>query len=783
MKISRKILFITISVLLTSFLISSTALVLSFKKNYTQALLSGSYGLGYSLHSIVEELLSLGLPLDSLAGLDTKCRQILQRNHHITYVGVSDTTGKILYNGDPSLNGKVFTDPTMRRSIASAGPVTQIYRRFDGHEYYDVSIPIYDSAQIRLGQVRLGFPTRVVSEKVQTALLQVVVNFSISFLVIAFLINYFISRFVSRPVIRISQHAQKIAEGDYDAKLEVTHGDEVGALAASINEMSSQVKQKTHDLEIANEDLAVKLVERDAAVESLKSSESKFRSFVDHSFDVIFVLDAQGVFQFVSRSWEQHFGYPASEVIGQEFAPCVHPDDVAPCFEYLSQILSTGEGGTSPAYRVRCADGSWRLFMANGTLYRDASGRVLYLGIGHDITDQRKAEEERLSLERQLLHAQKLESLGVLAGGIAHDFNNLLMAILGNADLALMRIGNDSPGAENLRKIEQASARAADLAKQMLAYSGKGKFLVEKIDLNQLLKDMVSMLEVSVSKKAALRLNLHDPIPAIEADITQIRQVVMNLVINASEAIGEVNGVITLTTGSLDCDQNYLKGVWLNDHIRAGRYVCLEVTDTGCGMDKETMGKIFDPFFTTKFTGRGLGMAAVLGIVRGHNGGINVYSEPGKGSMFKILLPAAGALQPPTATEQALKEWRGGGTVLLVDDEETVLDIASEMLQELGFDVVTARDGNEALALFRERSSKIVLVLLDLTMPHLDGEQCFHELRRIVPEVQVVMSSGYTEQEITRKFAGKGLAGFIQKPYTLKSLREVLVKVVTGEKG
>ncbi len=508
----------------------------------------------------------------------------------------------------------------------------------------------------------------------------------------------------------------------------------------------------------------------------LNESEQRFRMLVENSIDVIFVLDDAGIFQFDSPSWEKHFGYPESEVVYQEFSRFVHPDDVQPCFEYLLRILNSGEAGPSPVFRVRHRDGDWRHFVANGSVYIEPSGLSRYLGISHDITDQIRAEQERLALERQLLHAQKLESLGVLAGGIAHDFNNLLMAIMGNADLALMRLNPESPAVDNLKRIEDAAARAADLAKQMLAYSGKGKFVIEHLDISRLVEEMLHMLEVSISKKVVLRFNLTHPIPAVEADATQIRQIMMNLVINASEAIGDKSGVIAITTGCMDCDRNYLKDVWLDENLRDGLYVYLEIADTGCGMDKDTMAKLFDPFFTTKFTGRGLGMAAVLGIVRGHKGAIKVYSEPNRGTTFKILLPSSNRPVEIFNGSGHRDDWKGDGKVMLIDDEETVRGIGTEMLKELGFTVITADDGREGVEQFKQNPD-ISFVILDLTMPHMDGEQCFRELRQIKPDVRVIMSSGYNEQEVTQKFVGKGLAGFIQKPYKLSVLREAIQKI------
>jgi PAS domain S-box-containing protein len=408
--------------------------------------------------------------------------------------------------------------------------------------------------------------------------------------------------------------------------------------------------------------------------------------------------------------------------------------------------------------------------------HADVMQLTLFMDSVWKIVDRKRMEEAHLKLEKQLLHTQKLESLGVLAGGIAHDFNNILLAIIGNADLALMKISPESPATDNLRKIEQAAYRAAELSKQMLAYSGKGKFVVEQTDLNRVLEEMLHMLEVSISKKIALRLNLTRPLSPIEADITQIHQVIMNLIINASEATADDGGVITITTSCADCNTDYLNNIAPSEQLPEGTYVILEIADTGCGMDQDTIAKIFDPFFTTKFTGRGLGMAAVHGIIRGHKGAINVYSEPGKGSIFKVLLPASiskESAQPVIANESA---WHGSGTVMLVDDEEDVRNVGREMLEALGFETVTANDGIDALEIFK-RNQSIKIVILDLTMPRMDGEQTFNELRKLNPGIKVIMSSGYNKQEVTQKFVGKRLAGFLQKPYRVSALREVLSSI------
>ena len=403
------------------------------------------------------------------------------------------------------------------------------------------------------------------------------------------------------------------------------------------------------------------------------------------------------------------------------------------------------------------------------------------LVIGRDITDENRLADENRKIEAQMRHVQKLESLGVLAGGIAHDFNNILLAILGNAELAVLRLPAGSPAQNNLQQIEKAARRAADLAQQMLAYSGKGQFVVEPLDANALITEMHHILGVSISKKVEMHLNLAGDLPLFEGDATQIRQIIMNLVINASEAIGEDTGTIEITTGSVECARDYLAGIWLYDSLEAGTYVYLEIADTGCGMDQQTLAKLFDPFFTTKFTGRGLGMAAVLGIVRGHHGAIVVNSEPGNGTRFKLLLPARcnlSAAKPQEPVTESGRLSKGSGTILLVDDEQIILDLGRDMLEDLGYDVLTAENGAVALDVFKSHRNEVVCIILDLTMPQLDGEQTFRELRRIDPQVRVIMSSGFNEQEVTRKFGGQGLAGFIKKPYKFVDLSQKLHQVI-----
>src|ERR1039457_281613 len=513
-----------------------------------------------------------------------------------------------------------------------------------------------------------------------------------------------------------------------------------------------------------------------ASQENLYEYQERLASIVENSEDAIISVDLNEIISTWNKGAEKIFDYKAEEVIGKPITLLL-PQELHEKEKLDFDGVMYGE--QIELYEtVRIAkDGRLINMSVKLSPVKDNNGRVIGVSrVARDISSFKQAEEQRKILESKMLHSQKLESLGVLAGGIAHDFNNILMAIIGNTDLAIRRMNPESPAIENLKRIENAAAQATDLARQMLAYSGKGKFVIENLDLGRLLEEMLHMLEVSISKKAVLRLNLAPNLPLVEADATQIRQVIMNLVINASEAIGDKSGVIAITTGCMDYDKNYLKNVWLVENIKEGLYVYIEIADTGCGMDKETITKIFDPFFTTKFTGRGLGMAAVLGILRGHKGAIRVFSEPKKGTTFKIFLPASNRPAEIFNQYDQLDNWRGVGTVLLVDDEESVRGIAKGMLHELGFDTITAIDGREAIKIFKSNPD-IDCVILDLTMPHMDGEQCFRELRHIKPEVKVIISSGYNEQEVTQKFVGKGLTGFIQKPYKLSVLKEAIKKI------
>jgi len=550
---------------------------------------------------------------------------------------------------------------------------------------------------------------------------------------------------------------------------------ETGTLAKAFSAMLSRI----HTSETEMEHMVDQLAENNRTLgQQVLNQTEHIQAIVKYAADGIITMTQEGLIDSVNPALCDIFAYDEHELLGQPMTMLM-PESYR---DGLTQDLS-GYLTRPDADPVHLLSTELEGLRKSGDVFPLAlnlnemhvGGEVYFLGSIRDIGIEQIKREK-------LEHTQRLESLGVLAGGIAHDFNNLLTAILGNAALARSRMDRNSPAIEMLANIEKSSERAAALCKQMLAYSGKGKFIVESLNLTDMIEEMVNLLEVSIQKNVIMRLDLSEQLLPIEADVAQMQQVIMNLVINASEAIENKSGIITIHTGVVAIDEAYIQTIYMDENLSAGRYVVVEISDTGCGMDKDTQKRMFDPFFTTKFTGRGLGMSAILGIVRGHKGAIKVYSELGKGTTFKVLFPCSDciAVEQKEISEIAVRP-QGWGMVLIVDDEETIREIASVILEDVGFSVLTAQDGEDGVAMFRQHQSEIRAVLLDMTMPRLNGAEAFREIRMIDPNVKVVLSSGYNEQDATNRFAGKGLAGFIQKPYSPEALQTMMLDILSEE--
>lgn len=467
-----------------------------------------------------------------------------------------------------------------------------------------------------------------------------------------------------------------------------------------------------------------------------------------------------------SMSASRMFGYEVNEILGRKTDLLYYDRRTGPRQSSEVRDALARDGFHVGQAKGKRKDGTaFPLEIITGEL-RDNRGAVLVL---KDISERVQAEERHIEMENRLQQKQKLESLGVLAGTLAHDFNNLLAGILGHADLALGELPPDSPLRENLDSIVESGRHAADLCREMLAYSGHRKLVLEPIDLNTLIRETHPIV-AAAARNAKLIYDLPPALPSVMGDISQLRQILVNLVTNASDAIGTGGGDITIRTGILDGDAEFMAATYFDETPPAGRFVFFAVKDTGAGMDEATKQKIFDPFFTTKAGGRGLGLAAVHGTILAHHGALRLESQPGAGAEFTILLPLSGAPVKERKPVPAPTQRMSGGTVLVIDDNKAVVDLSSRMLRRMGFTVLAATEGQEGLAVYRGFSHEILFVLLDVTMPGMDGRQVMQDIRRVNPEAKILLTSGYEQEEAAADLLAQPSVAFIHKPYEMQSL-------------
>jgi PAS domain S-box-containing protein len=511
--------------------------------------------------------------------------------------------------------------------------------------------------------------------------------------------------------------------------------------------------------------------EAEAKLEEAKRLLDALMEHVPEGITIVRAADLQ--VQLVSRYGQELLGMVRTGVPAADAVPGMQlyaADGVTPLkFEDrpITRAILRGEIVRDMEVLSALPDGSRFPLLCNAAPIRDASGAIVGgVTAWRDLTERKRAEE-------RLLHAQKLESIGLLAGGIAHDFNNLLVGVIGNASLALEMLGPRDPAAELLEQVIKSGEHASHLTRQMLAYSGKGRFVFEAVDVSKVVAQIADLVRPSIPKKVTVQLDLAPNLPPIKADPGQIQQVVMNLLINGGEAIGDRIGLLSARTRVVEFAPGQDFGDFQGFEPEPGYYVSIEVRDTGAGMDEATRSRIFDTFFTTKFTGRGLGLAAVSGILRGHKGAIRVESEPGKGTCFEVLFPVQcpSEAPPPAEPPAAVREpGRTDATVLVVDDEDLVRELSARALQAAGFRVHAAASGAEAAAILSREGDAITLVLLDLSMPDMDGVETLELLRQTHPSVHAMITSGFSEQETMRLFQGLRVSGFVQKPYTARML-------------
>jgi PAS domain S-box-containing protein len=524
------------------------------------------------------------------------------------------------------------------------------------------------------------------------------------------------------------------------------------------------------------------LTKQELQNKQILESGERFNQLAVQSRTFSWEVDYKGLYTFVSQVSEAVTGYRPDEIVGKKHFYDLHPEGGREEFSKAAfEVFEQKSAFQDLVNPVQAKDGSLIWVSTNGFPLLNADGTLSgYRCSNTDITDRKRLEEEKHTFEQQLQHAQKLESLGILSGGIAHDFNNILAIIVGYCGLTKM---DYETAQKNIPEIEKAAERAAGLCRQMLAYAGKAQLKKTRINMVKKVDEIVGMLKATLPQNAVIKTGLSSEIPLIDGDVSQLRQVVMNLIINASEAIGTEQGEVNISLSRIKVIAGKAYEDYRGKPIPSGEYVCLEVTDNGCGMDDGTKWRIFEPFYTTKFTGRGLGMSAVLGIINSHGGVLQLFSKPGHGTTFKVYLPSptgdtAGEEDQTQSTP--LVPWQGNGAVLLVEDEDQVRFLAKSLLEMFGFTVLEAVNGKEALELYQKNAAEIRLVLTDIGMPVMDGYALIPALKKLDPELPIIISSGFGDTEVSSRIGSDNIAGLISKPYNPSQLREVLKSALEG---
>jgi two-component system cell cycle sensor histidine kinase/response regulator CckA len=513
---------------------------------------------------------------------------------------------------------------------------------------------------------------------------------------------------------------------------------------------------------------------RREADNALRESSEKYRTILESIEEGYFETDLKGNLTFSNDPFCKILGYPRNQLLGMNTREYTTPDTAEKISRITEQVKQTGRSEDVTDYDVIRKNGSKAVLELSISLLIDKDGNPAgFRGMLRDVTKRKETEEEKRLMETQLQQAQKMESIGTLAGGIAHDFNNILMGIQGNSTLMLLKIESEHPNFEKIKNIEKFVQNGTELTNQLLGFARRGKYLVKTTDLNEVIEKSSSLF-ARTKKEIQVNTDLHDEIWAVEVDSGQIEQALLNLYVNAWQAMPE-GGDLYLKTQNVMLDSSYVKPF----KVEPGKYVEFAVSDTGVGIDRETRERIFEPFFTTKEMGRGtgLGLASVYGIIKSHGGYIDVDSEKERGTTFTIYLPASDrkAVREKVVPAAMLK---GTGTILLIDDEKMILDVGCELLEELGYTVLSALSGREALDIFQKNSDKIDLVIMDMIMPGMGGGETFDRLRNINSNIKVLLSSGYSVNGQAAKILRRGCEGFIQKPFNLNQLAEKIGEIM-----
>ncbi len=724
--------------------------------------------------------------------------QTISKQRYVAYALLADKNGKIRAHSELQKIGNLVTNPVSRAINEGRAFVTTVTVG-EGKDAYEITVPVTLKGNV-IGIAQIGYSLESIQLSTAKATKQIAIT-TIGSLIMGILLAFALSHQLAKPISKLRDAAKGVAGGNFKTQIDIKRKDEIGYLASAFNsmtaslqktttsienlnqeiakrkraqealesahdELDNRVKERTADLAKANEELQEKIAERKRAEEALVQAKEDWENTFDAISDMVMLLDNDHRIIRVNRTTAKALNATKESLVGKKCYEAIHGQShpIRKCPLVLTmktidahtlEITEPGLGGT---------------FICSTSPIVDSEGKLTgYTHTLKDITESKR-------LEAQFQQAQRLEAIGTLAGGIAHDFNNLLMGIQGNVSLMLLHMDSTHQYYERLKNVEKQVESGARLTSHLLGYARKGKYVVKPVDLNQLVEEICETFS-RTRKQITIRRELaDDPFP-IEADSGQIEQVVLNLLVNAADAMPG-RGDLFLQT--MNVTHKDMTGKLYKP--KRGDYVVLTVTDTGMGMDKETMERIFDPFFTTKDMGRGtgLGLASVYGIVKGHGGYIDVESKKGQGTTFSIYLPAS-EKEVHKAVKTAGEVIEGTGTVLLVDDEQVILEVGQDLLEAIGYRVLIARDGNEAIEVYKKNRDEIEIVVLDMVMPGMGGGEAYDRIKGINPDIKILLSSGFSIDGEATEILERGCDGFIQKPFNIKEFSQAIRKVLGKE--
>jgi len=801
MGIRAKILSIAAVMLIIGILAEALTCGYIFTREYSRALQTGALAMGESLLSQLNRIFSLGIPLHELVGFEKQCQELVQRNQELAYVMVVDLNGRILFCNDPSRHGEKVNAPGPEGEAGDQAD-SRFALQFEGA--YEVSIPIRSVHGDKVGDIRIGISAKAIDDKIDHLVKYSAIVSLTALLFLVFILLFALRLWVTRPLSELFKaihHLRRTREGFY-GKLALNFSDEIGQVGLAFDrliddlnashktilrhaeQLESTVEKRTQDLQRLNDQLMRDIDARKKVENALRESEERYRLLVAGMNDGFFVTDGCGVLTFANNSLAGIHGLDAPDaILGKPIQELVVPSFRETFDQFFSQAVSGGQIPGSIEIPILRRDGQVLHTELKATVDFQKDGTVHFKGVLRDITGRRQAEADRRRWEDRLQQVEKAESLGRMAGAIAHHFNNLLAVVMGNLELAL----DDPPGGSEIRdhiaESMIASRRAAEISRLMLTYLGQGSGTREPIDLSEACREALPALMAAVPKTMSLKSRFPDSGPIILADAVLVRQVLTNLILNAVEAIGEGSGEIAIETRLMSAGQIAGARIFPADwEPKADTYACVEVSDTGCGMEDGILERIFDPFFSTKFTGRGLGLAVVIGVVKAHEGALAVESAVGRGSTFRVLLPLTKE-QPRLPRQTGMEDSQPPaerGLVLLVDDEPMLRKVAQFMLNRLGYEVITAADGVDAIEVFKENLKQIHCVLLDLTIPRMNGWEALAAMRALRPDLPVILSSGYDEAQVMQTVQPERPQAFLHKPYRLADLKAALKMMRKG---